>query len=522
MDPVKTGLLKNHPKLEILEIEIVSNYVSNIRSSVFKVLSILLEGEYIEVAKQLRRNIFYNLKVPQNDWDRTLVNTPFEQPEAKISNVYGEDIEEAVYEINRNLKQVVSCGNPMNAALHDFLTKPDANHKYVLYTESKFKGEFKILIDSFNLEAVDIRIISTTTEYKNLNEFHSLIFIGSIRIDEFTSLPNYFLRNIKFTQLVQLKWAGQKNDNTAFISPISRLRLLLSVEEITNISIPDQVTNQFFVLNGNLPDSERLQEDIDEFEVYKKLTLDSFPALCFKLSNEKTVFYSPNSKLIFIDDESNKPSVKHVKAIEAANLGNVSMYIASFNVTDKYLHDRDTRLGEYQMVWKNVLMDQDLESFLGELERSKMNLKNIRSCVSDWCEISVNVVKAPQEKENFLVLLGCLKFELMSFLNLNSKDFESWVEGAWKEVLASRGEAISDGLHHSSEYEEHVYQAIKKLLKSTHESPKSLMGKKFNIYINSEKCDVELHKISSVEFGYDVPQKLLKQIITAQESSFYK
>jgi ferritin len=118
--------------------------------------------------------------------------------------------------------------------------------------------------------------------------------------------------------------------------------------------------------------------------------------------------------------------------------------------------------------------------------------------------------------------LGCLKFELMSFLYLNSKDFESWVEGAWKEVLSSRGEAISDGLHHSSEYEEHVYQAIKKLLKSTHESPKSLMGTKFNIYINSEKCEVELHKISSVEFGYDVPQKLLKQIITAQESSFYK
>jgi hypothetical protein len=522
MDSVKTDLLTNHKELEILEIEIASDYVSNIRICVFKVISILIENEYLEIANQLKRNIFYILKVPQNDWGNILINTPFEQSAEKTASVYGDEIKEAIYEVNSNIKQVISFGNPMNGALQNFLMKATGDHKYVLYTESRYKEEFEILIDNFELINADIKVISTTTEYKELNEFRTLIFIGSMRIDEYTSLPNYFLRNIKFLQLVQLKWIGQKNDYMVFITPISRLRLLLSYEEPTDISIPSQVTIQKFVLNGDLPESGIVQDDIDEFEVYKKLNLENSPALCFKLSNEKVVFYSSYSKLILYVNESNKQSVQYVKAIEAANLSNVNMYIASFSAPDKYSHDRDTGSSEYQIVWKDVLMDQNFDSFLGELERSKLNLKSLKNCVTDWCEISENVVKAPQDKEHFLILMECLKLDLISHLKIDSKDFELWVEAAWREVLSSRGEAISDGLQHSSEYEEQVYKAIKKLVKSRAKSLDSLLNEGFNIYVNSESCVVELLKLNNVKFGYDVPKKILKKIITIQESSFYR
>ena len=77
MDNAKSNLLLKQKDISILEIEIVSNYISNIRSSVFKILTILLDNEYFEIAKQLRRNIFYSLKVPHNNWGNILINTPY-------------------------------------------------------------------------------------------------------------------------------------------------------------------------------------------------------------------------------------------------------------------------------------------------------------------------------------------------------------------------------------------------------------------------------------------------------------
>ncbi|GAA0856303.1 hypothetical protein [Aliiglaciecola litoralis] len=520
MNIAKSNLLLNQQNFSILEIEIVSDYVSNIRSSVFKILSILLDSDYLELAKQLRRNIFYNLKVPQNDWRTIFINTPFAQPESNTLAIYGEDIAGAISDINNNLKHVNSFGNPLNKAFYDFLAQCKEDENCVVFTESKFKDDFQLLINSFGISSLNIKVISTISEYKELEKFNTLLIVGSIRIDEYSAIPNFFLRNIKFHRLAQLRWSGQKNDYYAFLTPISRLRQLFSGEAPPLPSI--EIQKMIVKFNCDLPKSVIFQEDIDEFEVYKKLSLDSFPALCFKLFQGKSVLYSPNSKIIIIVKESNKASVQHMKAAEAANFVNENVLIVSFDIPDKYSRNRADKAQCYQSIWKSVLMEQDFDTFLGELERSNIGLKNLSSCVSDWCEISDNVVKAPQEKENFLILLDCLKIDILANVGINVDDFGAWAEAAWGEVLSSRGEAISEGLQHSSEYEEQVYQAINKLIKEHSNSIDPLIKEGFTISVNSEKCDVELHQLQSTEYGYEVPKKLLKKIITAQESRFYR
>jgi hypothetical protein len=415
---------------------------------------------------------------------------------------------------------VSSFGNPLNMAFYDFLVKCKEDEKCVVFTESKFKDDFQLLINSFAILSLNIKVISTLSEYKELDKFNTLLIVGCIRSDEYSTIPNFFLRNIKFHRLAQLKWSGQKNDYGAFLTPISRIRQLFSGEEI--IQSPYQAQSLIVEFNCELNGSQNFQEDIDEFEVYKKLTLDSFPALCFKLSKGKSVLYSPNSKLITIVKDSNKASVQYIKANEADERANEKTLIVSFEIPDKYSHDRNTNSLEYQKIWKSVLMEQDFDSFLGELERTNIVLKNLSSSLSDWCEFSDNVVKAPQEKGNFLVLLDCMKIDIVAQIGFEVDDFGSWSEAAWREVLSSRGEAISGGLLHSSEYEELVYQAIKKLLKVHSKSIDTLSKEGFKISVNSENCDIELHQLQSIELGYDVPKKLLKQIITTQESSFYR
>src|SRR5690554_1051252 len=522
MIPLNTDLFKNNKDLDIIEVEIASNYVSKIRSSVFRILSILLENEYLDIAKQLRRNIFYTLKASQENWKSILVNTPFEHPEVKISRVYGEDIEEAVNEINVNIDQVAVFGNPMSIAIKDFFIQNPVNKFYVLYIESRLKTELEVLINSFRLVDIDIKIITKISEYKELNEFHTLVFIGSIRADDYTSIPSYILRNTKFFQIVQFKWVGQKNDYTPFITPISRLRLLLSDDGVADKDIIKRVIKKPFVLNGDFLLSNKNQDNIDEYELYNKFNLDSSPALSFELSAEKVVFYSPNSKLICILNEPNELTVHYLKAVQVADLDTSNIFIVSFDVPNKYLNERDIGSREYQEIWKNVLSDQDFSSFQGALERSNISVKNLKICLDDWCTFSESVVKAPQDKSNFIILLKCMNADLMSYLDVDSDGLNSWIEDAWQEVLISRGEAISGGLQHSFEYEESVYKAIEKFIETNCTTSSSWPNEGFSLNVDSERCEIKLYQLNSIEFGYDVPKTILKQIISVQESSSYR
>lgn len=514
------GLLENYPELSITEIDVNSNYIDSIRYSVFRILLILSEGDYLDIAKQLRRNIFYYLKVPHHDWEGLLINTPFDQNITKICDVYGEEIDEAVCNINRNLERIVEIGNPMLAALNSKLTQFETHGPIVFYVESKFKQEFQLISEKI----IDGRIISNISEYKQLGAFHTLVFIGSLRCDNYSSLPNYLLRNIKFKNLVQFKWGGQKNDYFFFATPISRLKIIfLESESIRAEASPEQVNKQEFILNfDNTNENEIHHENIDEFEVYKKLSLDSFPALCLKLNDQKAILYSPNAKLIVIVEESKKLSVQYIKAIEIQTINNSNIYLASFELPESSIKPLSESDSTYQTVWKNILLNQDLDSMIGNLKRANIRLKNLESCLVDWCEFSENIIKAPQEKANFMILLECIRSELISYFQFNTTDFASWCEAAWREVLSSRGIAISGGLQHSMDFEERLYGGITKFVKSQSSAVLSLLNKEFQIRIGESKSDVHLHNITAIEFGYDAPKKLLKKVISEEESKLYR
>jgi hypothetical protein len=514
------GLLEGHPEFSITEIDIHSNYIDCIRYSVFKILLILSEGNYLEIAKQLRRNIFYYLKVPHHDWGGMFLNTPFDQNITKIFDVYGEEINAAVCHINRNLEHVLVNGSPMVVALKSKLPQFETEGPIVFYVESKFKQEFQSIIENIN----DGQIISSITEYKKIDIFHTLVFVGSLRCDSYTSLPNYFLRNVKFKNLVQFKWAGQKNDYLFFATPVSRLKLIfLESESIRAEASHEQVKKQEFILNNdNINEGEIDHENVDEFEIYKKLSLDSFPALCLKLIEQKAILYPPNAKLIVVVEEANKFSVQYTKAIEIQAINNENIYLASFELPENSLSPLNESDSAYQAVWKNVLLNQDLDSMIGALKRANIRLKNLESCLGDWCEFSENIIKAPQEKANFIILLECIKAELITYSETSTADFESWCEGAWREILSSRGIAISGGLQHSIDFEERLYSAIKKFVKSHSATTLPLSNKKFQVRVGQHKSDVSLHKVSAIEFGYDAPKKLLKKVISQGESKLYR
>ena len=512
-------ILKHNGILKVLEFEIVSDYISSIRLCVFRMISILLENELTDIAKQLQKNMFINLNVPQKSIYNVLFNTPFDFQSENVSDVYGEGITEIISEIDRGVKKAIKFGNPMYKAVEDYFKKSANKIKYVIFTEGKFKDELKVIIDSFCMTDIDVNVISTITEYKDLESFDELIFIGVIRSDEYTSMPNFLLRNVKYSRLVQFKWIGQRNDNVAFLNPISRLKFIYTSEVRESYDLISCFNKKQFICNGDDLSSREIN-NIDEFDVYRKLIPDDFPALCFKFLNDESVFYPPNSKIIYICNKSQRLSVHYDKAVNISSLDSEEIYIVSFDIPCNHSQNHDVSNRKYQDIWKNILLEQDFSSISGELERSGVKLKNLDNCISEWCDFSDKVVKAPQEKDNFFSLMRCLRSDIIAYVDID--DFDLWTESAWNEVLHSRGEAISDGLQYSYEFEENVYKAIKKLVKSYSKSSTSWLLEGFNIYANSESCEIKLNNLKNIDFGYDVPKNMLRKIITIQESSFYR
>jgi hypothetical protein len=511
--------------IEYLEIEIFSNYVSNIRSSIWRILSLMIENEYLEIASQLRRNVFYNLKLPLNDWNKILESTPFFNPQKSISTTYGVEIENAIAEINKSLGHIETLGNPLKVALTNLLLDDTCSLKIGFYIESKYREEVGYFLEGLNTKHSEIKLFSTLTEYKSLENFDALLFIGSIRLDDYTSLPNYFLRNKKFKHLIQFRWEGQKNDIAAFLSPVLRLRGILANEESHTQDVIAPPHKVQYELNTDDSVNKNFESSIDEVETYKRLTLDSFPALCFGLSEDKSVLLSPNSKGIFVVADlkhSLHPEVHHITATKAAEITTERVFFISFETPPDYAYQTEVHDVIYQNIWKGALLDQDLESFVGVLKRANLNLKNLESCVIDWCDISPSVVKAPQDKMNFKILLNCMKDCLLSDLNISNRDFDFWVEGAWKEVLASRSDAISHGLERSIEFEELLFEKLKVYFSDQKFENSSMTNTNHLIQIDNENFSINLFEICNVSFGYDVPKKLLRKVITKQESKFYK
>ena len=310
---MNSKILKHNGSLKVLEFEIVSDYISSIRLCIFRMISILLENELTDIAKQLQKNMFVSLKVPQKSIYNVLLNTPFDSQNESVSDVYGEDITEIISEIDRGVKKAIKFGNPMYNAVEDYFKTSTNKSKNIIFTESKFKDELKVIIDSFCMTDIDVNVISTITEYKELDDFDELIFIGVIRSDEYTSIPNFLLRNVKYSQLVQFKWIGQRNNNVAFLNPISRLKFIYTSEMSERYDLISCFDKKQIICNGDdLPDRD--VNNIDEFDVYRKLISDDFPALCFKFLNDDSVFYPPNSKIIYIYNKSQKVSVHYDKA----------------------------------------------------------------------------------------------------------------------------------------------------------------------------------------------------------------
>jgi hypothetical protein len=488
-------------------IQLESNYVAQIRLSVYKIISLLVEAEYNEVAYQLKNNLFYHLSSPLTSWEGLFLGTPFENSNLETENVYGKNINNEILHIKENVKLTIEYGNPLFLALEDYLCKVSDAQETKVYCKTRYYADYMSLLqDSPEINAT---CIMNVTEYKRTNNFENLVVVGPIRMDSLSSVPSYLLRNMKWKKLVQFIWQGGQNDFSAFNNPLTNIRTILKPHFNTEIQVGHKIQNEVFTSHYFQKDEEEAKQDsliFDEFEKLKILSIDKLPAIALILNNSEGIFIKPNSKIFVLDHLSNDDSSLR------------------YDMAVSYINDESHRNFEanYEDIWKDVLGDQNLDELLGKLVSAGIKIKNLNDRVSSWFEYSQSVIHAPGEKDNFVILLNAIKSEVIHRFNIESENFNNWIEEAWNEILISRGEAITDGKNKHEHYNQLINEMlpgflddIRKLLISNRTLTYELQLLNFNI-------PVTFLPIKKMQLGYEAPNFLINKILPISEIEIYK
>jgi hypothetical protein len=505
-------------------IQLKSNYVAQIRLSVYKIISLLLEAENNELAYQLKSNLFYHLSSPSTSWEGVFLGTPFENSNLEIENVYGKNINNEVLHIKENVKLTIECGNPLFLALQNYLCKVSEDQETKIYCKTKYHSDFMSLLH--DLPEINATCIMNVTEYKRTNNFENLVVVGPIRMDSLSSVPSYLLRNMKWKNLVQFIWQGGQNDFSAFNNPLANIRTILQPHLNTEIIVGHKIQKEVFSSNHFQNSEEEELPDcpiFDEFEKLKILSIDKLPAIALILNNREGVFIKPNSKIFVLDRLSNDDSsLRYDLAVSYINDDLSKSHLLEVDYAALESESHRNFEANYEDIWKDVLGEQDLDELLGKLVSAGIKIKNLEDRVFNWIEYSQDVIHAPGEKDNFVILLNAIKREIIHKLNIESESFNNWIEEAWNEILISRGEAITDGKNKH----EHYNQLIKELLPGSLDDIRKLLinncALTYELKLFNLNIPVTFLPIKKIQLGYEAPNSLINKILPINEIEIYK
>ncbi|MDO6719556.1 hypothetical protein Q4575_09100 [Psychrosphaera sp. 1_MG-2023] len=519
INPSENVVPQNH-----VVVELQSNYIAQIRLSIYKIISLLLETENNELAYLLKNNLFYHLSSPSMSWKDLFLGTPFENSKLEIENVYGKDINNEVLHIKENLKLTIEYGNPLFLALENYLFKVSDVQETKIYCKTRHHADFMSL--SQGIPDINATCIMNVTEYKRTKNFENLVVVGPIRMDSMSSVPSYLLRNIKWKNLVQFIWQGGQNDFSAFNNPLTNIRTILQPHLDNEIKVGLTIQKEVFT-SHHFQNREQEEEPdsaiFDEFEKLKILSIDKLPAIALILNNREAIFIKPNSKIFILDRLSNdNSSLRHDLAVSYINDDLSKSYFLNIDYAALETESHRNFKANYEDIWKDVLGEQDLDELLGKLLSDGIKIKNLKDRVFSWIEYSQDIIHAPGDKENFVILLKAIKGDIIQRYNIESENFNIWIEEAWNEILMSRGEAITEGKSKHDQY----HQLINDMLPESLDEIRGLLTSTsiltYELKLSSLNIPITFLPIKKIMLGYEAPNSLINTILPINEIEIYK
>lgn len=344
--------------------------------------------------------------------------------------------------------------------------------------------------------------------------------MGPLRSRGWGSAPDALLSAPRFGTLVQIVWSGCADEEDFGYDPVAVSGNARAIPNVTPVA--GQQAAQHFpswsktvIHIGDFPsDYYAPESDIDELKLLHELgrASEMRRAKLIQISATEGILYPPNSHVAIFDPLCIDDPIGYRLPGQTLNEG---MFVIWPIVGAADLGGLQAGEGHYSRIWKERIRNSFRHTpsdLLQQLREGGIELRNLRSCVKQWCRPPSTVIHAPQQKRYFEILIGVLGID-HEVAEGPRKLRRPWWEYAWSEIGHARGEAIQTGLQEHEIVDEQVFLIANELLPKI--QSRALAEDFFQIEIppNSPlQGAIRFYKVRSIEEGFCVPDANLKVI----------
>ena len=502
--------------------EIHSAIFSTLRKSIRSIITRLREGDETdsqEIADVFRAHLSEWLTAPIAFDDALLESVSALGDADAVQRRWGEEVRRAYDLACEAALKMQSLENPARTQIRDIVRQLRTlgkvwriycHRRSQVYFESIFEDE-PLSVDSF---------LHSVRDYRETNTFETLIKVGPLRSRGWGSAPDALLSAPRFVNLVQIVWSGCADEEDFGYDPVSRGGARTGA--VGTRSAEQQIVRGAVSWTRNIKQYEDSSSDcvtsspdLDDLAFFHELgrSTEMRRATLVQIDEEDAILYPPHSQVATFDP------TPHVEDPIGYRLPGETLTEDMFLIWPLLgapdlgaLHAGE---GHFSRIWKERLKDKfryTPDDLLRRLREGGIELRNLRSCVRQWCKQPSTVIHAPQQRRHFEILIGVLEIdhdphEKSQILR------HPWWEYAWNEIARARGEAIQTGMQEHEIVDEQLFVLLNELLPEirTQAQTQSL----FQVQIPTDKSlqgEVRFYKVRSIEEGFLAPDTILKVI----------
>ena len=359
--------------------------------------------------------------------------------------------------------------------------------------------------------------LHSVKDYREAEPFDCLIKVGALRARGWGSSPDAVLSAPRFAKMVQIVWSGCSDEDGFGYDPAGIT--------VTSASAPTSADDpggarairwrRDVIKVGDAADVAAASADADELKLFHALgrATEVRRATLVEIDSEDGILYPPHSEVSAFDPSPHADEpIDHRLPGETLAEG---MFLIWPLLGDVDLGTIRAGEGRYSSVWRERLREEMRRApndLMKRLRGAGIELRNLRSCVTQWCRPPSRVIHAPQQRRHFEILVRVLGIDHDCTATERTLR-HSWWEYAWHEVGRTRGQAIQTGMQEHEITDEQLFLILNDLLPEIRRRAEA--EQIFELEIPPGRGltgAVRFWKVRSIESGFLVPDTMLKVI----------
>jgi hypothetical protein len=488
----------------------------NVRSIVAR-LSETEEVDSLDLVDRLRTILSEWLTVPVPFEEGVLESISLLGEPAAIETRWGHEIRESYDHARSAARAVQATENPLRAQVREAIHQVRADGVlWRIYCHRRARPHFESLFADNPLPPEVF--LHSAREYREATLFDVLVKVGPLRSRGWGAAPDALLSAPRFSKLLQIVWSGSSDEQDFGYDPVAtRLEqeaIVAGPLEQTRFGNTVVSWTQRVTRIGEVgADVEDVK--VDELKFFHELTRSSDVrrATLVQIDQADGILYPPHSEVPSLD-----PGVDDQEAIGYRLAGDTlaeGMFVIWPLLGDADLGSLHAGDGQFSRIWKGHLRAEFRDApdeLIRRLRAGGIELRNLRSCVRQWCRPPSTVIHAPQQRRHFEILIRVLGIQREPPFS-SGGGTRPWWEYGWSEIGATRGEAIQTGMQEHEIIDEQLFSMLRTLLPSIRMN--SHRQSVFEVVLPTDGAlpgTVRFYKIRSIEEGFLVPDTLLKTI----------